>query len=179
MKELVVQMNEKIQQLETLSKTPPKRRRGRICYSCSKEGHFTPNCPDQKNSGNNRRGLSWGSQSSNQPYNQLHWAHHVISTFSKSGVYVSGIVNHRKMSILLDSGSIVCIISEEIWKKSGTNGVNLQPVHRTFTSASGSTIVVLGETGERLRIGDTRISFPVIVARNISHDCLLRIDFLS
>lgn len=102
----------------------------------------------------------------------------MTSTLSESGVYVTGIVNHQQMSIMLDTGSTVSVVSEKMWKKSGTNGVNLKPVCGTLTTANGSAIIILGETAIRLRIGNTDVNFPMIVAQNISHDCLLGTNFL-
>ena len=100
------------------------------------------------------------------------------SALNEEGVYVTGIVNHTQMSILLDTGSTVSVISEAMWKKSGTTGVNLQPVSGTLTTASGSPITILGQTTMRIRIGNADVTFPMIVASNISHDCLLGSDFL-
>lgn len=66
MKELVVQMNERIQQLESQPRTHRGRQRKQVCYSCNEEGHFARNCPSRNNSGNEYRGLLGSNQSSNQ-----------------------------------------------------------------------------------------------------------------
>ena len=44
----------------------------------------------------------------------------VLSVLSESGIYVSGLVNHRLMCILLDTGAAVSVLGESTWKKSGT-----------------------------------------------------------
>ena len=44
----------------------------------------------------------------------------VLSVLSESGIYVSGLVNHRLMCILLDTGAAVSVLGESAWKKSGT-----------------------------------------------------------
>lgn len=41
----------------------------------------------------------------------------VLSVSSESGIYVSGLVNHRLMCILLDTGATVSVLSESAWKK--------------------------------------------------------------
>ena len=44
----------------------------------------------------------------------------VLSVLSESGIYVSGLVNHRLMCILLDTSAAVSVLGESTWKKSGT-----------------------------------------------------------
>ena len=41
----------------------------------------------------------------------------VLSVSSESGIYVSGLVNHCLMCILLDTGAAVSVLSESAWKK--------------------------------------------------------------
>ena len=41
----------------------------------------------------------------------------VLSVLSESGIYVSGLVNHRLMCILLDTGAAVSVFGESTWKK--------------------------------------------------------------
>ena len=81
------------------------------------------------------------------------------------------------MSIMLDTGSTVSIISEKMWRKSGTFGVDIWPVCGSLTTHKGSAITILGETDMCIRIGDSDINFPMIVANNISHNCLIGTDF--
>ena len=81
------------------------------------------------------------------------------------------------MSIMLDTGSTVSVISEKMWRKSGTIGGDLRPVCGSLTTANGSAITILGETDMCIRIGDSDVNFPMIVAHNISHDSLIGTDF--
>ena len=41
----------------------------------------------------------------------------VLFVLSESEIYVSGLVNHRLMCILLDTGATVSVLSENAWKK--------------------------------------------------------------
>ena len=41
----------------------------------------------------------------------------VLFVLSESEIYVSGLVNHRLMCILLDTGATVSVLSESAWKK--------------------------------------------------------------
>ena len=62
---------------------------------------------------------------------------------------------------------------EEKWY----TGVDLCPICGSLTTANGSAITILGEIDMRIRIGDSDVNFPMILARNISHDCLIGTDF--
>lgn len=42
-----------------------------------------------------------------------------LYTLSGNGIYVSGHINNRPTSILLDTGATTSVISEETWKKVG------------------------------------------------------------
>ena len=64
MKEPMMQMNERIKQLE--SRPRNQNRLGpQVCYTCGEEGNFTRNCP-HKNTGNGRRGLAGSNHSLNK-----------------------------------------------------------------------------------------------------------------
>ena len=105
---------------------------------------------------------------SNMP-GSFHAHHSVISTLNESGVYITGLVNHRQMAISLETRSNVSVRSKKMSKRSGTNWVNIKPVCCTLTTASLSAIIILRETGIRLRIGNADVTFSMIVARNRSH----------
>ena len=42
-----------------------------------------------------------------------------LYVLSGRGVYVSGLVNHTRVSMLLDTSATSSILNEETWKKSG------------------------------------------------------------
>ena len=79
---------------------------------------------------------------------------------------------------MLDTGATVSILSEETWRKSGV-APNLKPVVGTLTTADGSEITVLGEASVRLRMGHIDVPWPMVIARGLTHDCLLGSDFFQ
>lgn len=46
-----------------------------------------------------------------------------------------------------------------------------------MTSASGSNIPLIGQTVVKLHTGGNTLDVPMVVAKDISHDCLLGSDF--
>ena len=102
----------------------------------------------------------------------------VLSATSDSGIYVTGIVNHNVTCILLDTGTIVSVLNEGTWRKSGLVS-KLAPVTGTLTAANGNELTVLGETKVRFRLGNIDCFWPVAIARGLSHDCILGSDFFQ
>ena len=101
----------------------------------------------------------------------------VTSSISDAGIYISGLVNHQIVPIMLDTGATVSVVSEELWRKCGGYS-SLLPVAATLTAANGNQIEVQGQAEVRLRIPEFDILWTVIVARGLSHNCLLGTDFL-
>ena len=55
----------------------------------------------------------------------------------------------------------------------------LQKVTGTLTTANGNELTVLGETNVRFRLGNIDCFWPVMIARGLSHDCMLGLDFFQ
>ena len=102
----------------------------------------------------------------------------VLSVLSESGIYVSGLVNHRLLCILLDTGATVSVVSESAWKKSGTVS-KPEPIAGRLTTADGNGLTVLGETEVRIRMGKIECSWPVIIVQGLAHDFVLGSDFFK
>ena len=102
----------------------------------------------------------------------------VISNVSESGVYVTGGVNHRSTCVLLDTGATVCVLNENTWKKCGSVDF-LHPVHGILTTANGKGLEVLGETKVRFRFGNCDFLWPVVIVRDLAHECILGSDFFQ
>ena len=102
----------------------------------------------------------------------------VLSATSDSGIYVTGIVNHSVTCILLDTGATVSVLNEGTWKKSGLV-TKIEPVIETLTTANGNELTVLGQTKVRFRLGNIDCFWPVMIARGLSHDCILGSDFFQ
>lgn len=93
---------------------------------------------------------------------------------SDSGIYITGTVT----CILLDTGATVGVLNEETLRKSGRIS-KVNPVTGTLTTANGNELTVLGETKVGFHVGNIDCFWPVMVARGLSHDCILGSDFSS
>ena len=98
----------------------------------------------------------------------------VTLSISDAGIYISGLVNHQIVPIML--GATVSMVSEELWRNCGGYS-SLLDVAAILTAANGNQIEVQGQAEVRLRIGEFDILWTVVVARGLSHDCLLGTDF--
>ena len=114
----------------------------------------------------------------NEVNNPVLISNNVLSAISDSGIYITGLVNHSVTCILLDTGATVSVLNEETWRKSGLVS-KVNPVTGTLTTANGNELAVLGETKVRFRVGDIDCFWPVMIARGLSHDCILGSDFFQ
>ena len=105
-------------------------------------------------------------------------SNNVLSAISDSGIYITGLVNHSVTGILLDTGATVSVLNEETWRKCG-HFSKVNPVTGTLTTANGNELTVLGETKVRFRVGNIDCFWAVMIARGLSHDCILGSDFFQ
>ena len=105
---------------------------------------------------------------------------HELLSVSGSGIYISGLINHTKLPILLDTGATTSIIDEETWKKSGCYSPDkLEFIDATLTVANGERLVVKGRTNVRLRVGTVDLLLPMVVVKGIYHKVILGTDFFE
>lgn len=102
---------------------------------------------------------------------------YAMSALNNSGIYITAVVNHKKSLVLLDTGSTVSVISHDFLKKKNENCKKLSPIDDILTSANCSNIFLIGQTVVQMRIGGNVLDVPMVVAKDILHDCLLGSDF--
>ena len=103
-----------------------------------------------------------------------------LFVLSGRGVYVSGLINHTRVSLLLDTGTTSSILNEETWKKSGQyRPEKLQKFNATLTVASGEKLAVQGRAVINGSFGNSLFKVPMLVVRDIPDACILGSDFFE
>ena len=82
--------------------------------------------------------------------------------------------------MLIDTGSAVTLVREDVWREA------TQPVEddltvpvRPIVAANGGELELLGKEELRLQVGELNVQFPVLIARELTQECILGADFLK
>ena len=83
--------------------------------------------------------------------------------------------------MLLDTGSAVTFIRQDVWEEITSCGelYQLEEAHRPIVVANGDRLGTLGQVVLPLHIGGIVEPFPVLVACQLTQECLIGADFLS
>ena len=79
------------------------------------------------------------------------------------------------MFLLVDTGSAVTIVHERAWCPLQRS---LQKVNRPVMTANGEPLTILGQTEIRIVIAGKEFFHQVLIARDITQECILGADFL-
>ena len=107
----------------------------------------------------------------------------VISTLSSSSFRVNGELNGVSLSLLLDTGSPVTLISDDIWENIvEKSGGSLSPWRgQQFVGVSGTPLAIKGCCQASLTLGNCKEPFPqqVVVVESLLSKGILGLDFLE
>ena len=93
---------------------------------------------------------------------------------------VVGKLGDRCTRMLIDTGSAVSLVHEDVWKEATELPVDLlTPPVRPIVAANGGELDLLGQDELQLQVGDLQVQFPVLIAGNLTQECLLGADFLK
>ena len=98
-----------------------------------------------------------------------------------SALIVNGCISGRKTPMLVDTGSGVTLVGEKVWKELGSSPNGSAPLEepaRAVVVANGETLDVVGQVELLIELGGLAKKHMVLVARQLTHDCLLGADFL-
>ena len=102
----------------------------------------------------------------------------IESVNAGSTIFTDGEIGGEHLSMLVATGSAVTLIHSCVWKK-------LQPKYECLEKAPGVVaansliLKIFGQALVHVRVANVHASHRVLVADDISHDCLLGVDFLG
>jgi hypothetical protein len=115
-----------------------------------------------------------------QPSADLSETHYSRSATINSSLYIQGSVAGRSTRMLVNTGSAVSLVREDVWREAhpGACVDQLEPADCPVVTANGEPLDLLGRTGVLLTVGGVQEHHPVLIARQLTQDCLLVADFL-
>jgi hypothetical protein len=99
--------------------------------------------------------------------------------------YVNGMFGQVEMPILVDTGSAVTIIDEEVWRIINFRKEELHKVPFAIRSVTQHTIEIIGQKKIPIRLFKRKYkslvtyNFTVLVAKNLAHKAIVGLDFLK
>ena len=100
-------------------------------------------------------------------------------------MFVTGILGNVEIPILLDTGSTVTVIDEELWQLAKNKDVCLEKVPFAIRSVTQHNIEILGQKNinltlpTRKRNGRKSFKVSVLVAKGLLHKAILGLNFLK
>ena len=150
-------------------RSKPPKRVPPICWGCNERGHLRRNCPRWRPPPGDRQ-----HNRSSKP--QVPFSSSSMAT--EPAVSVEGFIGERPTKILVDTGSSVTILREDVWKEA-VNTRSLEPPPSPVIAANREQLEIRGLSEVNLRVGDICACYPVLVAKNVTQECLLGADFLE
>ena len=149
-----------------------QQRRAPVCWGCGEQGHIQRNCPNR---------------AENETESRKEWSRSRPSTYklnslaAGSSLMVDGYIGKRPTQMLVDTGSAVTIIRENVWREAAGDGdqLSLEATAHSVVAANGEQLRLLGQTKVRLHVGGLQVFYNVLVAKGLTQECLLGADFLS
>ena len=80
--------------------------------------------------------------------------------------------------MLVDTGSAVTILREDVWKEA-VDAQHLEPPLSPVIAANGEKLDVRGRSNVILQVGGIHTHYPVLVVRNVTQECLLGPNLLE
>ena len=96
---------------------------------------------------------------------------------TEAAVLVEGLIGMRPTEMLVDTGSAVTILREDVWKKA-VDDQHLEAPPSPVVAANGEKLNVRGRSSVSLQVGGICTCYPVLVVQNITQECLLGANFL-
>ena len=89
-----------------------------------------------------------------------------------------GKINQTRLNFLIDSGSSICVLSENVFEKISTNSTILQETARKVRTANGGLLKIRGTCTLKVQLDHLDFDQEFIIA-NIEEPGILGISFLD
>ncbi|KRY14748.1 PiggyBac transposable element-derived protein 2 [Trichinella patagoniensis] len=145
------------------------------CWNCGRGGHYRRSCP-LANTETPRRPPNRATNRVRTLFNKTQGV--VLSVNTKWAAELAGKVNGRSVRFLVDTGAAVSVIRESEVNMAGNVRISRHG-SRQIVAANGECLETVGTAELDIKLGDKFLArHSMIVARNLSHPCLLGTDFL-
>ena len=94
-------------------------------------------------------------------------------------ITVQGFLFDIPVRMLVDTGSAVTIICESVWKKTDRETTIEEAPTSPIVTANGNPLSLLGKSQAMLTLGDVITNYPVLIAKDLTQECILGADFLE
>ena len=102
----------------------------------------------------------------------------IHSVSCDTAVYVPGHVVEQPVDMLVDTGSAVTVVHFRVLESTKRN-FKLGLVSDTLVSANGQPLDIRGKCDLKISLGGVTVIHSVLVAADVTQDCLLGIEFLD
>ena len=102
-----------------------------------------------------------------------------ISPITTKGHTVIAQVNGVTSSFLVDTGSAITLIGQELWEKCKYDQDVMEPWLKQLVSVDGSPVSVFGSCQVRILIGGSTFCYTAVVVDTLTLEGILWVDFLQ
>ena len=127
---------------------------------------------------NDVRHKNYAGRRSNIPGNTVGVIEEENPNFHGGPITIEGRINGIATKMLVDSGAVVTLISNELYKQLSLSPCTLIPGDNNLITANGKPIKIFGELHVEIMIEGLKFPFLVKVAENLSYPTVIGIDFL-
>lgn len=131
------------------------------CHECSKVGHIARACRNRASA----QALYVNEENEEEGKSELFGTYAVYTaSTSKKGLMIDVALDGQEMSMHLDTGAAISLLSEVSYRKALSH-LPLKKTHLQLTTYSGETIPVLGWTHVAVQYGEQRENLPLVVVK--------------
>jgi transposase InsO family protein len=149
-------------------------RRNITCHNCGGRGHIQRECKKPKVNLSKERVQEKRGSTANLEQ-RLNCG--INGYLGSTGLFIEARVENESVSLLVDTGASLTIISKKIFDKLSSEH-HLDPIQKPITGASGEALTVYGRTQMLIRVGKKSYNISVAIA-DIPMDGVLGLDFMS